>query len=86
MLKQEEMWLKGVQKQFARLISNPKWDCIELTSLQLDLVTHIMRANSVKELSPSINERVTDMLIETIKEKFKKVKFVKNKAEEDYTK
>ena len=86
MSKQEELWLKQVQNKLAKLISNPKWDCIELSNLQLDLVSHIMKAESVKTLSPSINERVTDMLIDTIKEKFKQVKFVKNKKTDDYTK
>lgn len=82
-LKEDEKWLKSVQKKFMKLISNLKWDCIELSNLQYDIISHIMNCKSVKKLSPSINERVVDQILETIKNKFNKVKFSKQKSEDE---
>ena len=78
---EDQKWLRSVQNKFKRLISSEKWDCIELSILKLDIVTHIMNCKSVKELSPSINDRIVDQLLSSIRDKFSKVKFSNNERE-----
>ena len=57
-----------------KLISSPYWDCIKISDLQLTIITHINNTTDVRNLSPVINERVTDMLIQDLTNKIKNAK------------
>ncbi len=70
----EQKWLKIAQAKFMKYITNAKWDNIILSSIQYNTISAIMSAKKVKELPPTINERVVDILFEIIENKFKKVK------------
>lgn len=65
----EQRWLVSVQTKLKKYISSPYWDDIHLSKLQFDLVYTIMNTDDVKMLSPSINERITDVLVQSIAEK-----------------
>ncbi|MBQ8426007.1 MAG: hypothetical protein IJX17_08360 [Clostridia bacterium] len=71
---EEQIWLDSVKRRLIKYISNPKWDYIELSDLQMSIVMAITNCENVNNLSPSINERVTDNLFEVIKSKMSKVK------------
>ena len=74
MSKEEERWLKNVQKKFTKYINSDIWDCIELSDLQYSILHHIMNAETVKELSPTINEKTVDFLLDAIDKKYKECK------------
>ena len=71
---EEQIWLDSVKRRLIKYINNPKWDYIELSNLQMSIVMAITNCENVNNLSPSINERVTDNLFEVIKSKMSKVK------------
>ena len=73
-LKEEQAWLNSVKRKLFKLISSPYWDCIHISDLQLSIVTHINNTTDVRNLSPVINERVTDMLIQDLTNKIKNAK------------
>lgn len=73
-LKAEQKWLESTQNKLKKFISSPYWDSIELSDLHFSIVTSIMNTSNVQLLSPSINERVVDILLETIKNKLEKAK------------
>ena len=70
--KSDEKWLKSIQQRLKKYISSPYWDDISISDTHFNIITHIMNANSIKELSPSINERVTDSIFERIKQEIKR--------------
>ena len=65
---EEHIWLDSVKRRLIKYISNPKWDYIELSDLQMGIVMAITNCENVNNLSPSINERVTDKRIGLFKE------------------
>lgn len=73
-LKEEQDWLNAVKRKLFKLISSPYWDCIHISDLQLSIITHINNTTNVRNLSPAINERITDMLIEELSIKIKNAK------------
>ena len=79
---EEQIWLDSVKRRLIKYISNPKWDYIELSDLQMGIVMAITNCENVNNLSPSINERVTDNLFEIIKSKMSKVKLTYGKSDE----
>ena len=79
---EEQVWLDSIKRRLIKYISNPKWDYINLSDLQLSIVMAITNCEDVKNLPPSINERVTDNLFEIIKSKMSKVKLTYGKSEE----
>ena len=72
--KQEQAWLEKTQKQLSKYISSPYWDDIKLSEIQISIITQIMNTKSVNKLSPLINERITDAIIENIKTKINNLK------------
>lgn len=73
-MNEDDKWLKKVQNKLKRYISNPIWDCIELSDLNYSIIERIMNANKAKDLPYVINERLVDNLLETIDVKFKEIK------------
>ena len=73
-LKEEQKWFKSVKTKLGKYISSIYWDSIKLSDLQFSIVTHIMNTDNVQFLSPSINERTVDILLDSINNKLKKAK------------
>lgn len=71
---EDQRWLESIQKKFAKLINSPYWDCIELSQNYIDIISLIMNTKDVNNLSPLINERLTDNIFECINTKIKKAK------------
>ena len=67
--KEEQKWLEKTQSKFQKLISSPYWDSISLTELQMSIIKHIMNTKNVKMLSPSIDERIVDHVIDSLNKK-----------------
>lgn len=75
----EHKWLIKVQNKIRTLVSNPKWDYIQLSDLQLGILSSVMNAKRVNQLSPSINERVVEVLFGIIKKQFANIKLEKGR-------
>ena len=73
-MNQDDKWLKKVQNKLKRYISNPMWDCIELSDLNYSIIMHIMNANKAKDLPYVINESLVNNLLKTIDDKFRETK------------
>ena len=71
---ENQKWLINIQKQFAKLISSPYWDCIHIPDSYINIITLIMNTKNVTSLSPLINERLTDTILNTCKQKIKQAK------------
>ena len=69
--REENRWLKSIQNKLKKLISDLRWDSIDLTDAEVDIVTFIMNANSIDELPLLINERIVEYIIEKVKNQFK---------------
>lgn len=76
--KEEQRWLKSVQKKLKKYISHWKWDCIILTTTQYEIIAQINSVTDVKDLPMLVNERLVDYIIEQIEAKFKQVKQASN--------
>ena len=72
-LKEEQKWLESVQNKLKKYICGPYWDDVCLSNVEYDIIKHIMNTQSVKTLSPSINERITDMIFDNIKKQINKL-------------
>ena len=77
---EDQIWLEGVKRRLIKYINNPKWDYIQLSDLSMSIVTAITNCEDVKLLSPSINERVTDILFERIQSQMRKVKLISSSS------
>lgn len=71
--KEENRWFESVQNKFKKLIADLRWDSLSLTETEMSIITFIMNAKSADELPILINERLTDGIIEKIKNQFKKL-------------
>lgn len=71
---EEQKWLNSTKLKLQKLISSPYWDDINISNLQLQIITHIMNTSNVNMLSPSINERLTNILIDDLKQKLHNAK------------
>ena len=71
---EEQRWFNSVQRKLKKRIANPKWDSLNLTSVEWDTVIFIAKATNVNELPLLINERITDSLLEKIDAQFKQMK------------
>ena len=70
--KQEEnRWLKSTQKKFKKLISDLRWDSLNLTETEMSIVTFVMNAKAAEDLPVLINERLIEYVFEKIKKQFK---------------
>ena len=69
--KEEERWLKAIQKKFKKLISDLRWDSLKLTDTEMSIITFVMNAETVKDLPVLVDERLTDHIFEKIKNQFK---------------
>lgn len=72
--KEEQAWLNSVKRKLFKCISSPYWDCIHISDLQLSIIMQINNTTDVKKLSPAINERIVDILLEDIKTKLTNAK------------
>lgn len=68
----ENRWLKSIQNKLKKYINSPYWDDIKLSDTYLNIICHIMNATSVNQLSPSIDERITNCILERIKNEIKR--------------
>lgn len=71
--KEEQKWLKSIQKQLQKYISSWKWDCIELDDTDYSLINTIMNAKTPKDLPVLLNERLVDYILNKIKNKFSNI-------------
>ena len=69
--KEENRWLKTIQNKFMKLISDPRWDSVDLTNTELSIVTLIMRAKTANDLPVLVNERIVDHIMEKVRHQFK---------------
>ena len=70
--REENRWLKSIQNKFKKLISDVRWDSLNLTDTEISVVTFVMNANTVDDLPLLINERLIEHIIEKVKTQFKK--------------
>ena len=71
---EEQKWLESVQKKLKKYILSPYWDSISLSDVYMGIINLIMQAKNVKELSPLINERITDQILNKIATEIQKAK------------
>lgn len=70
----EKRWFDSLKRKFTKYINSPYWDDLNLPESYMDIIVQIMKAKNVNELSPLINERLTDAIIETIQKRTKERK------------
>ncbi len=66
-------WLNNTQKRLNEYMSDEKWECIDLSVLQHQLITKILNTKDVNELPQSINDSLVNYLYEVIDGLYKKV-------------
>lgn len=66
-------WLNNTQKRLNEYMSDEKWECIDLSVLQHQLITKILNTKDVNELPQSINDSLVNYLYEVIDGQYKKV-------------
>ena len=71
---EEKKWFEGVKRKLQKYISNPYWDDLNLSNTYITVITLIMNTTDVKKLSPLINEKLTNDILNTIQTKLKQVK------------
>lgn len=72
--KEENLWFKNVKIKLQRRIANPKWDSLNLTKLEWDIVMFIANAKNINDLPLLLNERIVDGLFNKIDNQFKQMK------------
>ena len=80
---EEQIWLDGIKRRLIKYISNPKWDYLELSDLHMSIVTAIMNCDDVNKLSPSINERVVNIVFDRIKSQMSKIKLTSGSSKNE---
>lgn len=70
----EKRWFDSLKRKFIKYINSPYWDDLNLPESYMGIIVQIMNAKNVKELSPLINERLTDSILDTIQRKIKNIK------------
>lgn len=66
-------WLNNTQKRLNEYMSDEKWECIDLSVLQHQLITKILNTKDVNDLPQSINDSLVNYLYEVIDGLYKKV-------------
>lgn len=66
-------WLNNTQKRLNEYMSDEKWECIDLSVLQHQLITKILKTKDVNDLPQSINDSLVNYLYEVIDGLYKKV-------------
>lgn len=66
-------WLNNTQKRLNEYMSDEKWECIDLSVLQHQLITKILNTKDVNDLPQSINDSLVNYLYEVIDGQYKKV-------------
>lgn len=66
-------WLNNTQKRLNEYMSYEKWECIDLSVLQHQLITKILNTKDVNDLPQSINDSLVNYLYEVIDGLYKKV-------------
>ena len=68
---EENRWLKTIQKTFKKMISDYRWDLLDLTDTEMNIITYVMNAENAGELPVLVDERLVDYIIEKIKKQLK---------------
>ena len=71
--KEELDWLNSIQKKFKKLISDCRWDCVELTETEYLVVKYVMNAKTPNDLPILVDERLVNYIMEKVKNKFAKI-------------
>lgn len=66
-------WLNNTQKRLNEYMLDEKWECIDLSVLQHQLITKILNTKDVNDLPQSINDSLVNYLYEVIDGLYKKV-------------
>lgn len=66
-------WLNNTQKRLNEYMSDAKWEYIDLSVLQHQLITKILNTKDVNDLPQSINDSLVNYLYEVIDGIYKKV-------------
>lgn len=66
-------WLNNTQKRLNEYMSDEKWECIDLSVLQHQLISKILNTKDVNDLPQSINDSLVNYLYEVIDGQYKKV-------------
>lgn len=66
-------WLNNTQKRLNEYMSDEKWEDIDLSVLQHQLITKILNTKDVNNLPQTINDSLVNYLYEVIDSQFKKV-------------
>mgnify|MGYP006886826870 CR=1 FL=1 len=66
-------WLNNTQKRLNEYMSDEKWEDIDLSVLQHQLITKILNTKNVNDLPQTINDSLVNYLYEVIDSQFKKV-------------
>ena len=72
--REENRWLKSVQNKFKKLISDLRWDSLELSDTEYMVVTYIMNAKDSNDLPVLVDERLVDFVLENVRTKMKSIK------------
>lgn len=72
-------WLNNTQKRLNEYMSDAKWEYIDLSVLQHQLITKILNTKDVNDLPQSINDSLVNYLYEVIDSQFKKVNLTYSK-------
>ena len=69
----QDKWFKQTKKKLIKLISNEKWDYIDLTDLEYTVVTKITNSNSFYELPVNLRISFVNHIVESIENKLKNI-------------
>lgn len=72
--KEEQRWLKSNQRKFMKLISDCRWDCVELTDTEYLVVQYVMNAKTPNDLPILVDERLVNHILEKVKNQFSQMK------------
>ena len=72
-IRRNQEWLNNTQKRLNEYMSDEKWECIDLSVLQHQLITKILNTKDVNDLPQSINDSLVNYLYEVIDGLYKKV-------------
>ena len=72
-IRRNQEWLNNTQKRLNEYMSDEKWECIDLSVLQHQLITKILNTKDVNDLPQSINDSLVNYLYEVIDGQYKKV-------------
>ena len=72
--KEEQQWLNSIQRKFKKLISDLRWDCVDLTETEYLIVKYVMNAKTPNDLPILVDERLINHVITKVKTQFSKLR------------